>query len=61
MGRSLSRFRDRDFACREVRERGIGSVKGEGASLTDGNVNPERPIEIWMQPIQSNESIESLL
>ena len=39
------------MACREVRERSVGGVKGKGTSLADGDVNLERPIEIRKKPV----------
>lgn len=49
MGRSLCRFWDRNVAGGEFRERVVGSVEGKSTSLADGDVNPERPIEIRMK------------
>ena len=50
---------DWNFPCREVWKGGVGCVKGKGTSLADGNVNPERRIEIRMKPVQPEESIEA--
>ena len=38
------------MTCGEVWERGVGCIKGKSTSLADGNVNPERSIEIRMEP-----------